>query len=91
MFEPSQGFAIALILAFLDAILLAHYGTPIWSFWGQTAMCRAVLTMPLLLWVASAGILRLQVYFGVRRMLAKHRARVSEPAPLPPIATEETN
>jgi hypothetical protein len=89
MSTPLYRFGIASLLTCLDAIVLAHYGTPVWLVWGHTALARGVMVSTLALWTASAMVLWLHVYYDVRRAVTRRRAEIPQPVRVSSFAPEE--
>ena len=73
MRERAKRFAIAVLLTGIDAALVDRYFGAVWPIWSaDPGICGAFLLL-LGLWAASAAVLWIHVYYGLRQTMREPR------------------
>jgi hypothetical protein len=84
MGDRTTRFWVAVLLTCMDIAVFQHFFGVIWLAWPGVEWIRVVLLFTLALWMGSAAVLWLHVYYDLRRLLYERRsARTLNVAPIP--------
>ena len=77
MGDRRMRFSIALLLTGMDIAVYEHFFGVIWQVWSGVAWIRVVLWLLLAVWMGSAAVLWLHVYYDLRHFLYERRGALA--------------